>query len=286
VHHTGLIRWKIVIHGFIDGKTRLIVGLRANNNNRARTVLELFHESTAVHGVPSRIRGDHGTENIEVARWMDTNQGVGHYIWGRSVHNTRIERLWVDVTRGLGKKWKDLFVDLEAHHGLNVDLPAHIWLLHHLFLNDINEDAIAWAEYWNSHKMVIPGERSQTPHEMFFLSMIRDGVRGLTGDEINTADDDIDGSEYGIDWEALHEIAIRQHHDAQSHGEYVSNPFELGPKTLTHVPCDAPPCPLNPHQLVSLNLLLQHQVNQRSRNMLMRRQSWIAAMAAVSTLFS
>ncbi|KAJ3891717.1 hypothetical protein C8J55DRAFT_392187, partial [Lentinula edodes] len=38
----GLIRWGIVIHGFIDGYSRLITGLRANNNNRGQTVLSLF----------------------------------------------------------------------------------------------------------------------------------------------------------------------------------------------------------------------------------------------------
>ncbi|KAK7015971.1 hypothetical protein R3P38DRAFT_2718683, partial [Favolaschia claudopus] len=38
----GLIRWGIVIHGFIDGYSRLITGLRASNNNRGSTVLLLF----------------------------------------------------------------------------------------------------------------------------------------------------------------------------------------------------------------------------------------------------
>ncbi|KAJ3878413.1 hypothetical protein F5051DRAFT_306310, partial [Lentinula edodes] len=38
----GLIRWGIVIHGFIDGYSRLITGLRASNNNRGQTVLSLF----------------------------------------------------------------------------------------------------------------------------------------------------------------------------------------------------------------------------------------------------
>ena len=36
---TGLIRWKIVIHGFIDGKSRLVVGIQAHDNNRTDTVL-------------------------------------------------------------------------------------------------------------------------------------------------------------------------------------------------------------------------------------------------------
>ncbi|THV08524.1 hypothetical protein K435DRAFT_595104, partial [Dendrothele bispora CBS 962.96] len=38
----GLIRWGIVIHGFIDGYSRLVTGLRASNNNYADTVLHLF----------------------------------------------------------------------------------------------------------------------------------------------------------------------------------------------------------------------------------------------------
>ena len=51
----------------------------------------------------------------------------------RSVHNIRIEWLWVNVTSGFGRKWKTFFQDLELHDGLNPDSDAHIWLLHHLF---------------------------------------------------------------------------------------------------------------------------------------------------------
>lgn len=81
----GLIRFKIVQHCFIDGKSRLIVGYAVNTNNRAATVLELFDKSTAKYGFPSRCRGDHGTENVDVARRMDQVRGLdrGSYIWGR-----------------------------------------------------------------------------------------------------------------------------------------------------------------------------------------------------------
>jgi hypothetical protein len=81
----GLIRWKIVIHGFIDGKTRFVVGLRAHNNNRADTVLSFFMDITEEHGCPSRLRGDHGVENIRVAEFMEDRMGKnrGSYIWGR-----------------------------------------------------------------------------------------------------------------------------------------------------------------------------------------------------------
>ena len=55
----------------------------------------------------------------------------------RSVHNSRIERIWYNITKGFGGKWKDLFTDLEANEGLDVDNLAHIWLLQHLFLDHI-----------------------------------------------------------------------------------------------------------------------------------------------------
>lgn len=78
-----------MIHGFIDGKSRMIPvpGIRAHNNNRASTVLDLFMDSTENNGVPSRVRGDCGTENVLVAQWMEENQGRGRgsYIFGRLV---------------------------------------------------------------------------------------------------------------------------------------------------------------------------------------------------------
>lgn len=82
---SGLIRWGIVIHGFIDGYSRLITGLLASNNNRGQTVLDLFLSAVVVYGVPSRLRGDHGVENILVAAWMEAfnGEGRGSYLWGR-----------------------------------------------------------------------------------------------------------------------------------------------------------------------------------------------------------
>lgn len=80
-----LIRWRIVFHGFIDRYSRLITGLRASNNNRASTVLDVFLDAVSRYRVPSRVRGDHGTENLEVAAFMEQFRGVrrGSYIWGR-----------------------------------------------------------------------------------------------------------------------------------------------------------------------------------------------------------
>ena len=46
----------MVIHGGIDGVSRLIVYLHCSTNNRASTVLELFEAGVAKYGLPSRVR--------------------------------------------------------------------------------------------------------------------------------------------------------------------------------------------------------------------------------------
>jgi hypothetical protein len=86
-HHDGqhgLIAFGIVIHGFIDGYSRLIPCLRASSNNRASTVLDVFKEGVVRNGLPSRVRGDRGGENVLVASYMETVRGTGRgsYLWG------------------------------------------------------------------------------------------------------------------------------------------------------------------------------------------------------------
>ena len=50
-----LIRWNMVIHGAIDGYSRLIMYLKVSSNNRARTVLSAFNSAVQEYGLPSRL---------------------------------------------------------------------------------------------------------------------------------------------------------------------------------------------------------------------------------------
>ena len=94
-----LIRWRLVIHGGIDGYSRLIVYLRCSANNRAQTVLSHFQKGVDTFGLPLRVCSDYGGENVDV--WYYTyEQYQGNPSWvilGASTHNERIECPWWDV---------------------------------------------------------------------------------------------------------------------------------------------------------------------------------------------
>jgi len=222
-----------------------------------------------------------GLPIIQTYPFMD-----GLTIFFRSVHNSRIERIWYDVTEGFGGKWKSFFTDLEANEGLDVNNPAHIWLLHHLFLEDINQDALAWAETWNNHKLQIRGEPQQTPQEMFFFSVLEDGPRGFNGPMAQRREDGLeDGEEdistFGIDWDAMDDEVLMEHHYLHNPIQ-PNNPFDTAPSTLSEVVCTPPDCPLSAEGVHQLDLYLPHVVDVSSRSMLVRRTVWVEALRICS----
>ena len=58
----------------IDGNSRLLVYVHCTDNNRAETVLELFTQVTQEYGIPSRVRSEHGLENVGVVKFMLENR--------------------------------------------------------------------------------------------------------------------------------------------------------------------------------------------------------------------
>ncbi|KZO91166.1 hypothetical protein CALVIDRAFT_489461 [Calocera viscosa TUFC12733] len=179
----------------------------------------------------------------------------GSYIWGRSVHNTRIERMWVDVTNSFGRKWWQFFHSLEAHHGLNHMNQDHVWLLHWLFLDDVNNDAIGFQNEWNCHTMSLV-EGNQRPADLFLTGCLQHGARGI---ELRTEDDPdyyLDPPAYGVEDASevdtfppsflgdepppAYGFAVR---DAQ--GDQV-------PPRLSRIDSRTPDCPLPAEQLSAL----------------------------------
>ncbi|PIK37126.1 hypothetical protein BSL78_26040 [Apostichopus japonicus] len=55
-----LIRWRFVIHGGIDGYSRIPVFLRCASNNRAETMLSSFQRGVLDFGLPAKVRSDKG----------------------------------------------------------------------------------------------------------------------------------------------------------------------------------------------------------------------------------
>ncbi|KAJ3739562.1 hypothetical protein DFH05DRAFT_1407105, partial [Lentinula detonsa] len=96
----------------------------------------------------------------------------GSYIWGRYVHNTCIERMWVDVTVGVGDNWRQ----------------QQSW----------NTQLQFWAESWNFHPITIGNGPNQHPEEMFRFNMLVHELR--TRLEV-----------FGVDWNAYEGDAILWH---------------------------------------------------------------------------
>lgn len=59
-----------MVHGGIDGYSRIPVYLHASTNNRADTVLKQFTAAVYEYGLPSRVRCDKGGENYDVGTYM------------------------------------------------------------------------------------------------------------------------------------------------------------------------------------------------------------------------
>jgi hypothetical protein len=51
--------------------------LRESTNNKANTVFTLFIEATEKFGLPQRVRGDQGVENVDVAWFMFSHPSRG-----------------------------------------------------------------------------------------------------------------------------------------------------------------------------------------------------------------
>lgn len=186
----SLIRWGFVIHGCIDGFSRMIIYLQCCTNNCAETVCAFFENATQTFGWPSRVRGDFGGENVDVASRMEDVRGQnrGSFIRGPSTRNQRIERLWREVFRCVAFLFYSVFFALEDAGYLDTNNPMHLFSLHFVYVPRINHALTEFREAFNLHP--VRTERNWTPRQLWI-----NGMAHRASLEENT--DDIE--HYGID---------------------------------------------------------------------------------------
>jgi hypothetical protein len=186
-----LINWRMVVHACIDGFSRMIIYLSCQNNNLASTVFELFLDGVSKHGLPKKIRTDHGLENVHAARYMLQQRGTdcGSVLTGRSVHNVRVERLHRDVYSGVLCHYALLFTFMEEEGLLNVCSEEHLLALQEVFIPRINRSLNEFVNQWNSHPVSSAGH--QSPEQMFIAGSINSATYHANEDSPAVSDETV-----------------------------------------------------------------------------------------------
>ena len=176
----GYCRWKMVIHGAVDGYSRLIVYLNCCNNNLASSVLDLFLKATETYGCPLHVRGDRGVENTQVADYMVNQEGFcrNRFICGQSVHNQRIERLWRDLYTGCTVMFYRLFYYMEDNKILDPDSALDLYCLQFVYIPRINASLHQFMTTWNHHPLRTASNRS--PYQLWVLGKHPESVANVS----------------------------------------------------------------------------------------------------------
>ena len=167
-----LIRWRMVIHGAIDGFSRKILYLKCANDNKASTVVSFFSHAASKFGLPAKVRSDKGGENIDVWRYMlhYNDMQSSCVITGSSTHNERIERLWCDVFRCVAQIFYSLLYGLEDDGFLDPLNDTDLFSVHFAILPHVNRCLSEFTDSWNNHTLSTAG--NMTPDALFTVGLL------------------------------------------------------------------------------------------------------------------
>ncbi|KAF8880144.1 hypothetical protein BD779DRAFT_1446406, partial [Infundibulicybe gibba] len=139
-----------------------------------------------------------------------------------STHNTRIERLWVEVGSQFARQWRAFFYRLERLHRLDRKNPHHLWLLQYLFLNVINHDCQTFQAEWNAHPISREGH-DQSPNDMRFTGQI---LHGMYIDDVAGVHPDILNECYGTYGHSADEVPIESEDELVESGSVAGRRLE------------------------------------------------------------
>ena len=132
-----------------------------------------------------------GSENYDVIWWMFnhplTSQGHVSFIAGKSSHNQRIERLWVDIFHRCTLVHYEFFHYLLDNGFLDRNGSLHIYTLSFVLLPRMNSHLELFIDSWNEYPMRTEG--NMTPTQKWIHGSVL----------FNHSNDDV-SPDFGIDW--------------------------------------------------------------------------------------
>lgn len=209
------MNFRFVFHGCIDGCSRAIIYLACQTDNKSDTVLSLIQNAENVFGLPSRVRGDRGTENIGTAMYMIEKRGTnrGSFIVDRSVHNQRIERLWAEVNRVVSQRYRRLFKYMEDINILDENDELDLISLKYIFVPRIQRSLNEFVRQWNFHGLSTMS--SQSPLQLWNASILEG--HNFSFNEDSNYEENPNG--YGVEFGPISQI--------ETDNNVVIQPYEL-----------------------------------------------------------
>ena len=140
-------------------------------NNNPRVVTSFYLSCVKeIQGIPRVLRGDRGTENVNVAGLQcyfrrnchDDMAGNKSFLYGRSVSNQRIKAWWSFLRKLETGWWIRFFKDLVDLGNVDNSNSMHLDCIRFSFTGLIQEELTRIARHWNLHK-IRPGGNTESP---------------------------------------------------------------------------------------------------------------------------